>query len=203
MQLELGRFSNALSYLVDQVEVHHALCSSSSAGILSASFLSFVRTSTFFDQVRLLDLSGQELIRADYNDGHPRLAAKSALQNKADRYYFREGLKLKRGDAYVSRFDLNIEHGRIEQPIKPVIRLVQPVFDADGHRFGMVVVNALGRSLLALAGEEDKSEAVHVSLLNRDGYWMVGPNRKDLWAFMYPGRACQASDGLCPSGYSG
>jgi len=193
MRLELGRTSSSLSFLVDQVESHSPIRKAESMQRLSNDFLSLVRTSHAYDQVRLLDMSGKEVIRANYNNGKPTLAPEQALQDKSNRYYFQEGLKLKQHEVYASPFDLNIEHGEIEQPIKPTIRLVQPAFDPAGRQIGMLVVNVLGNQLLAHVETQSKVvPAESVSLLNQDGYWLVGPVRQDLWAFMYPGETSKS-----------
>lgn len=142
LALELGHMSNALAFLVDQINLHNPIQDIQTTGTLSEDFLSFLRTSTLFDQIRLLNMEGQEVIRVNYNNGSPALARE--LQNKSDRYYFREGLKLKADEVYISPFDLNIENGHIELPEKPTIRLLQPVFSPDGEKIGLLVINALG-----------------------------------------------------------
>lgn len=189
MRLEMSGISNVLSFLVDQVEYHLSAHDPETMQRLSYDFLSYVRASHILDQIRLIDMSGQEVIRANYNDGKSTLVPAGELQNKADRYYFQEGLKLARGEVYVSPFDLNVEHGEIEQPIKPTFRLVQPAFDVDGKQVGLVVVNVLGAPLLANIGMRSKLIPVqYVSLLNQDGYWLKGPVPENLWGFMFPNR---------------
>ncbi|HKJ63224.1 MAG TPA: ATP-binding protein, partial [Hyphomicrobiales bacterium] len=77
----------------------------------------------------------------------------------------------------------------IEEPFKPVIRLVQPAYGADGKQGGMVVVNILGTPLLKYFEVRSRRFPVqYVALLNRDGYWLQGPVAKDLWGFMFPDR---------------
>lgn len=197
LALELGHMSNAMAFLVDQINLHNPIQDIQTTGALTEDFLSFLRTSTLFDQIRLLNMDGQEVIRANYNNGNPALA--TTLQNKSDRYYFREGLKLKRGEVYVSPFDLNIENGRIEQPEKPTIRLLQPVYNPDGEQVGLLVINALGASILVhLQMEMAASSAQHVSLLNEQGYWLAGPEQQKLWAFMFPGQEDQTLANTAP-----
>ncbi|MEJ1963415.1 MAG: hypothetical protein WDO56_18410 [Gammaproteobacteria bacterium] len=58
--------------------------------------------------------------------------AQASLQNKADRGYFQRASTLAAGELYISAFDLNIENGQVEQPLKPTLRLAMPVFDASG-----------------------------------------------------------------------
>lgn len=193
LALELGHMSQALSFMVDQAELHDPIGNEQGIAILSEDFLSFLNTSSFYDQVRFLDMRGRELIRANYNRGQPGLTSQADLQDKHDRYYFTEGLKLARGEVYVSPFDLNLEHGKIEAPIKPTLRLVQPVYAADGKKIGLVVLNVLGYSILEHVGLQNKStSAESLSLLKEDGYWLEGKNTEDLWAFMYPERKGQS-----------
>ena len=73
--------------------------------------LTLCKISKAFDQVRLLDTSGMELLRVNYNNGNPAVVPLDKLQNKSDRYYFQEAMKLSAGEIYVSPFDLNIENG--------------------------------------------------------------------------------------------
>ena len=68
-----------------------------------------------------------------------------------------------------------------------MLRFATPVFDGQGRKRGMVILNyraanMLGRLRLLASSSEDAPW-----LLNVDGYWQMGPPG-DEWAFMYPGR---------------
>jgi len=65
--------------------------------------------------------------------GGRRAVPAAQLQKKADRYYFAATMALKPGGLYLSPLDLNIENGRIEVPIKPMIRIATPVSDSRGQ----------------------------------------------------------------------
>ncbi|MEJ2528614.1 MAG: PAS domain S-box protein [Gammaproteobacteria bacterium] len=152
---------------------------------LDEEFLVLSRSKRIYDQIRYLDETGMEVIRVNFNQGKAALVPSDKLQNKADRYYFRESISLHRGEIYVSPFDLNIEHGAIEVPLKPVIRFATPVFDDNEHKIGVVVLNYFGSRLLAnlktnLAGIID-----HTMLLNSDGYWLLSPDSSQEWGFMF------------------
>ena len=155
---------------------------------LSADFLAFSRERGLYDQIRFLNAQGREVVRINWDRGHPRAVPSEALQNKADRYYVRDTLSLPSGSVYVSPFDLNIEHHAIEQPIKPMIRLGTPVFDRQGRERGLIVLNYMGRRLLQrLRGIPDQS-GQGIWLLNTQGYWLLGPRPGLEWGFMYPRR---------------
>ncbi|MDA3970899.1 MAG: hypothetical protein PF442_06090, partial [Desulfobulbaceae bacterium] len=95
---------------------------------LTDLMLKFISAEERFSQIRLLDSTGQEVIRINHRpDDSPLVVPESQLQDKSDRDYFRETSKLAPGQIYTSPFDLNIEHDKIERPLKPVIRFAMPI----------------------------------------------------------------------------
>jgi PAS domain S-box-containing protein len=155
---------------------------------LSADFLAFARDRGIYDQVRFLNARGREVVRVNWNRGKPVEVPSKALQAKAGRYYVRDTLALPAGHVYVSPFDLNVEHHVVQRPFEPMIRLGTPVFGPDGRKRGLVVLNYMGQRLL------DQLRVIHgpngedVWLLNGRGYWLLGPQPKLEWGFMFPGR---------------
>ncbi|QEY31179.1 GGDEF domain-containing protein [Synechococcus sp. RSCCF101] len=113
------------------------------------------------------------------------------LQNKADRYYFSEAMTLPPGAVYLSPLDLNKERGQIEQPLKPMIRVAIPLFSEAGERRGIVIVNYLASNLLDDLSrsseqlEENPMLDPHLILINREGFWLRGPDPATDWEFMY------------------
>lgn len=102
-------------------------------------YLDVLRDLGFYDQFRIIDLNGEELLRYQSNQGREMELAQS--QNKVHREYVREGLKLNKGEVYLSRINLNRENGEIERPYKPVLRSVGPIYDSNNIRLGLVVIN--------------------------------------------------------------
>lgn len=115
---------------------------------LAGEFLTISQSKGIYDQVRYLDVEGQEVIRVNYNDGKQALVPDEDLQNKKGRYYFDDTFNLSRGEVFVSPLDLNIENGEIEQPLKPMIRVGEPVFDRAGNKRGIVLLNYLAGNVL-------------------------------------------------------
>lgn len=153
--------------------------------LLTTEFLAFSQYKGIYDQVRILDRQGMELLRVNKNNDKSYLVSPNHLQNKSDRYYFLEIIGLKEGEVFVSPFDLNIEHGGIDQPLKPVIRFGTPLVDSKKEIQGVIVVNYLGAQLLdSLASFADES-AGQIMLLNPDGYWLKSVSPNDEWGFMY------------------
>lgn len=155
---------------------------------LARDFVVFTRHKRIYDQVRYLDESGSEVVRVNYRDGRPLIIPEQQLQPKADRYYFPETICLQRGEVFVSPFDLNVEQGVVEQPLKPTIRFATPVFDRRGVKRGIVIVNYLGENLLERFRRRAARTLGHIMLLNREGYWLYAPEPGDQWGFMLPQR---------------
>lgn len=151
---------------------------------LTDEFLLFSRKKRVYDQIRYLDESGMEIARVNFNNGDPAVTPAQELQNKKDRYYFSESIGLSKGVVYVSPFDLNIEHGQLEIPRKPTIRFATPVFDRQGHRRGVVVINFLGQQLIDHFRESLAGSRGTPHFLNADGYWLFGPDAENDWAFV-------------------
>lgn len=152
---------------------------------LAKFLLSLARESRLYDQVRYLDASGQEVIRINYNDGKPAIVPREQLQNKSERYFFRDTIKLNQNEIFVSPLDLNIEQGSLEIPHKPMIRFGTPVFDSAGRKKGVILLNYFGSELLQHFREAMQGGDPHSGmLLNRDGYWLSGAKHEDEWGFM-------------------
>jgi signal transduction histidine kinase len=154
---------------------------------LEEEYVLFCDQRRIYDQIRYLDATGRERIRINYNDGRPSAVPEKELQAKADRYYFAKAMKLQPGEVFVSPFDLNIEHGEIERPLKPMIRFATPVRDPANRQVekgGILVLNYLGQTLLNKLDQLSASYPDPVWLLNRNGAFLRGPSPTDEWGFM-------------------
>jgi signal transduction histidine kinase len=139
-------------------------------------------------QFRFIDSTGMEKCRAERINGEPVFRQKDQLQNKADRYYFKEAIKLNEGESYISPFDLNIEHGEIEVPYRPMIRICSPVFDDTGKKIGVNVLNFDGRKVIHGFKMRVGIFPGDAYLVNDAGYFLVAPDEKTEWGFMFPGK---------------
>ncbi len=151
---------------------------------LKRQFLVFAKEKRVHDQVRFLDAAGMEVVRVNNNGGTPAIVPDEELQDKSKRYYFRETIALANGEVYVSPLDLNIERRRIEEPLRPVLRIGTPVFGEGGHKIGVVVLNYMGAAMLErFAASLALGEGENL-LVNSGGYWLRGPKAEDEWGFM-------------------
>lgn len=152
---------------------------------IANEFLAFTKSKEVYDQLRYLNKDGLEIVRINYNNGSPAIVADNKLQSKGDRYYFLDTMARQEDEVYVSPFDLNKENGRIETPLKPMIRFGTPVFDKHHNPQGILIFNYLGNSILDNLQEATKNEHGSFSLLNMAGYWLYSDNHDDEWGFMY------------------
>ncbi|MDH5749879.1 MAG: ATP-binding protein [Rhodospirillales bacterium] len=149
------------------------------------SFVSFGEKRGLYDQIRLFNESGKELIRVNFNDGKAEVVPEDQLQDKSDRYYFKHSIAADQGTVFISPMDLNIEHGEIEKPFKPIIRFGIPVYDSGNNKKGVLVINYLGSILLSRLKEALAQSIGDPMLLNSEGYWLQGPRAEDEWGFMH------------------
>ncbi len=146
----------------------------------------YSRLKPSLDQIRYLDERGREIVRVDQ---HGRVVPPAALQDKADRPYFRTTFTLAPGQIYLSTFDLNVEHGRVEQPLKPTLRFATPLFDEAGRRRGVVVLNYLGGRVFSHLQTLRPDLQQRLRVLNAQGYWLKAAQPEQEWGFMLPERS--------------
>ena len=169
-----------LQQLVIQPEINR------SAERVALIFKSMLEEKQQFDQIRYLNEEGKEVIRVNNRYGEGEIVPPEKLQNKGGRYYFKNTMMKVREEIFVSPMDLNIEHGNIEQPFKPMVRFATPIFDKAGDKHGIVIINYLAEKLVSLLDQKDRSSSHHFMLLNNEGYWLKGETAEDEWGFMFP-----------------
>lgn len=188
IQFELGSIVSDLRTL-SQIKSFTQYLDTGSGNLkleISQIFKVFSKEKKTYDQIRFINSKGLEIIRINYNNGKPAAVNQENLQDKSNRYYFRETFNLDAGDVYFSPFDLNIEHGEIEQPLKPMIRVGIPVFNAAGEKKGILLVNYLGSAVLKILSSIEPADNSDIYLLNPEGYWLYSHDSAKNWAFMYP-----------------
>ncbi|MCP4492250.1 MAG: diguanylate cyclase [Gammaproteobacteria bacterium] len=158
----------------------------------------FAEHRAIYDQVRYLDLNGMEIVRINYADGKAGIVEEAQLQSKKDRYYFRDSAGLIKGAVYIASVDLNVEHGEIERPFKPVLRIAAPVFDAEDNRQGIVILNYLASKLFKVVDKLDGSMGSISMMVNREGYWVKGKTPEDEWGFILTERKHKTMANLYP-----
>ncbi|MHA6493369.1 sensor histidine kinase [Pseudomonas borbori] len=151
---------------------------------LSQLLLQFSASTKIYDQIRWLDENGMEQISVELVQGKALLRDSAKLQNRADRYYFVEAMNQPAGTFYLSRFDLNRESAAGQPLMRPTLRGAMPVFDSQGARRGVLILNYLGQDLLRRLQQVSEANGGSLSLVDHEGYWMLSPEPEDEWGFM-------------------
>ncbi len=138
-----------------------------------------------YDHLRWIDEAGAERVRVNNVADRPETVAKDRLQNKADCPCFKETMRLKPGQIFLSPLDLNVEHGQVEFPHKPVLRLATPIHNRNNQPRGVLIINIAANHLLDDFSEGVGNKLDHVMLLNSEGYWLKSVNSADEWGFMF------------------
>ncbi|MBU0924999.1 PAS domain S-box protein, partial [bacterium] len=118
---------------------------------LEQIFFAITSSNNIIMQARLLDKNGQEVIRVERKDKDVFLVDTKDLQNKAQREYFKILSSSKNEDIWYSKLDLNMEHGKIEVPYKPTLRVAIPIIQ-NNEFAGAVIVNILMNNLFEAIG---------------------------------------------------
>ncbi len=147
--------------------------------ILSEITEAYFRISMYrrlYDQVRLLDEYGIEIVRINFNNGFPAVVPQEELPSKKNRCCFTDAFALNRGEIFVSPLDLKTEHGKIEQPLKPMIHFATPVFGENGMKRGVVLLNYFGEKMLGrFTSHANVVKGSRSMLLNSYGHWILRP----------------------------
>jgi signal transduction histidine kinase len=124
-------------------------------------------------QIRYIAADGREIVRVDKKDERVFVVPTERLQDKGDRYYFRDAMLRKPGELYVSPLDLNVEYGKIEQPERPVIRVATPIGTGTGKNEGVLIINLYADFLLEQIQQMAQARAGTAYLFDRSGHYLA------------------------------
>ncbi len=163
---------------------------------MAARYLAELNAKSSYDQFRIIDASGAEIVRVDREgpDRSPRIARGAELQFKADREFFKAAIALPAGAIYVSPIDLRHDGDAISNPPVPTLRVATPIHKPDGAPFGIVVINVdmrpvfdRLRSLIRAGGQ--------VYVVNDRGDYLLHPSADKAFAFEF-GKTARWQDDL-------
>lgn len=156
---------------------------------LQEIFAAFLRAHPDYSHARFIGLAdaGRELVRVNVSGRRALIVPHSELQAKGDREFFKAGLNLQRGQVYLSEFNLEQDWGRITLPRQPTLRAVTPVFDAQGHRFGMVVLNMSAAPLFSAAAAA-LPQGVKAYVADAQGHYLSHPDAERAFMFELGGK---------------
>ncbi|WP_022662042.1 PAS domain S-box protein [Paucidesulfovibrio longus] len=158
-----------------------------SSSALSRLLSAFMLTRPQYHQIRFLDSEGMEKLRMIRGPKGPQLMPASELQDKSHRTYYKRTAAQDAETVYVSAFDLNVEHGVIERPFRPTLRVATQVRLPDGS-VGVAIINLDGSKLIEMLRNARHGEDIQALIINDQGNWLVGPHRRMEWGNSLPER---------------
>jgi PAS domain S-box-containing protein len=130
-----------------------------------------------YDQFRIITADGKELVRVDRSgtDGTIRIVPDKELEPQGDRNYFQVALRTPAGEVSVSPVELGQEHGTIEIPHVPVLRVAAVIETPDRKPFGIVIITVDMRQIFReiAAGARAGSR---IYIVDDHGNYLVHPD---------------------------
>ncbi|MBU3821101.1 HAMP domain-containing protein [Flavobacteriaceae bacterium XHP0103] len=139
----LGEVSNDIAVIANSPTLQDYInnTSAKTAQDLEHYFEVTLENKSSYFQIRLIGIenNGKEIVRLDKINDNVLLSTE--LQEKGDKEYFTEAIKMSKGEFYFSQINLNEEHGVISEPYTPTLRAASPVYDANNKKLGIVIIN--------------------------------------------------------------
>lgn len=178
-------FLSSNPYLMDYVSHQNSVDNLSQKEKINKEYFAFLSKKPDYFQLRFISIkgNGKEVIRVERSDNQLKIVTEDQLQNKGDRDYYRETIKMAADSIYFSRIDLNKEYGKISQPIIPTLRAACPIYQADTV-FGILVLNVDLRQFFG----QIKSIAntnYQLYLFNDVGHFLIHPDSAETFGFEY------------------
>jgi len=139
-------------------------------------------------EARIINSSGNELIRLIPTPSGIEEKAPAELENKAHREYFKNTMALPGGGIYIHPITLQKEHKKIIKPLMPVLRIAGKVTltepsrrsdaKADEVNFGIVIFNIRSEYIFGMRTSQKGSGFM---ITDENGYYLVHPDENALW----------------------
>ena len=128
-------------------------------GITINTWLDSVQNYDYLYKVRFIDINGYEriVLRRDPRTRQVTSLPEEQLQDRREEDYFKDSIHLDKNTTLISSMDLNREHGRIEKPLVPIVRLMRPVFGENNVRYGVVVINLFADTFFKYIRETEEN----------------------------------------------
>ena len=174
----LSRSSNLIKAISKNQEFISFVKNGKNKKIAEDLLYSMIKVDKSYMQLRYIDNNGNEVIRFDRANINSAVKKQINLQNKSKRYYCKKCATLHQNDIWFSNIDLNVEHGKIEKPIKPVIRVAVSVFNKKKY-LGFLILNVFMKHYL---NDLTNSSIFDLYLCDKSGNFLISKNSEDNWS---------------------
>lgn len=147
---------------------------------LQTSLEDFSSKKRIYYSIRFLDKNGAEVARIDRPTEDSMIINSDKLQSRKGTILFDDSIKLPHDGLYVSQLELNKgQDGKVELPIRPVIRYATPVMGENNATEGVVVLDVAAATLLnQVNGENTKGNLLFI---DKGGFYYAHPDENKTW----------------------
>jgi PAS domain S-box-containing protein len=152
---------------------------------LERIFESQLKRNSSYLSIRFIDDQGQEMVHVGHKGKRIVHYRGNQLQNKSNRVYVREALKLPLGAIYVSEINLNREFGKVVEPYQEVKRSATPVYDErDNSLAGLVVItDEIGQELRTIQKQLGQKPGSQFYITNDKGGYLIHKDSSKTYSF--------------------
>jgi signal transduction histidine kinase/AmiR/NasT family two-component response regulator len=155
----------------------------------------FIALQDGYGSIRFLDEHGVTRAYVRAGDASRASAAESDYFTGP---LFKSAFDLGPGEIAISRLALNVTSGRVTPPLRPVMHFATPVFDRNGVRQGVVVIDFEAWSVLDRLFARSTAAREMVRIVNAESYWLRGARPDTEWGFQLPDRSGYSLAALDP-----
>ncbi len=153
---------------------------------VAQNFISQLKAKPEYYQFRLMGVAdnGREIVRVDrLGPNHSiHVVTGDLLRQQKDRTYFKNSIGLRPGEVYVASPTLNRDGGGIDEPHRPVLVVVTPVFAPDKTLFGILVINVDMKAAFDTLREAAPYRG-QIYVVNERGEYLVHPDPSKEFGF--------------------
>jgi len=131
-------------------------------------FYTIMQENKEYMQLRFIDKNGYESIRFDRKTYGEVAYKVLSLQDKKQRYYFKNTINLKDNSIFFSKIDFNMEKGKVQIPYTPVLRVATPVY-INKKLKGILIINIFVKKFIQLL---TSSPIYNISIVDENGYFI-------------------------------
>jgi PAS domain S-box-containing protein len=150
---------------------------------IASRFAAELAAKASYDQFRIIEADGREIVRVDRSgpNGAIRILPAAELQQKFGRPYFIAAMQTPPDQVSVSPIELNQEHGAIQVPYVPALRVAGRIDTPDNKPFGIVIINVDMRpAFRELAASASSGSQIYV--VDARGNYLVHPGHTQEFA---------------------
>lgn len=151
---------------------------------LAQTLIELLEAKSSYSQARLIGLAdgGREVVRVDRLGSEVIRRSGEELQQKGQHDYFLKTKELPKNEIYYSKVNLNREHGAVEVPHRPMLRVAMPIYDDRSDFWGIVVINLDFQKTIDDFLKTTEPRFGYY-MVNSDGEYLVHPNKDRTFGF--------------------